>query len=119
MAVWDGIVTAVPHRRSWAIALLIAAASEVFMALAGSNTSADKPPLLVPLSAESARAATLSKSLPGEDQVRAILVVSRRDGSALTPGDLTTADSARQRVLMVPDVAPHPSHRSGDWAGTP
>jgi len=96
MAVWDGIVAAVTHRRSWAIALLIAAASGAFMALAGSNTGADKPPLLVPPSSESARAAALSKSFPGEDQVPAILVVSRSDGSALTPGDLSAAESARQ-----------------------
>ena len=35
---WDGIVAAVTHRRSRAIALSIAAASGAFMALAGSNT---------------------------------------------------------------------------------
>jgi putative drug exporter of the RND superfamily len=99
MAVWDRIVAAVTHRRSWAIALLIAAASGVFMALVGSDTGADKPPLLVPPSAESARAAALLKSFPGGDQVPAILVVSRRDGSALTPGDLSAADSTRQRAL--------------------
>jgi RND superfamily putative drug exporter len=99
MAVLDGILAAVTHRRSWAIALLIAAASGAFMALAGPNTGADKPPLLVPPSAESARAAALSKSFPGEDQVPVILVISRRDGSALTPSDLSAADSARQRVL--------------------
>ncbi|MDT5237548.1 MAG: putative drug exporter of the superfamily, partial [Mycobacterium sp.] len=99
MAVLDGILAAVTHRRSWAIALLIAAASGAFIALAGPNTGADKPPLLVPPSAESARAAALSKSFPGEDQVPVILVISRRDGSALTPSDLSAADSARQRVL--------------------
>jgi RND superfamily putative drug exporter len=99
MAVWAGIIAAVTHRRSWAIALLIATVSGSFMALAGSNTGADKPPLLVPPSVESSRAAALLKSFPGEDQVPAILVVSRSDGSALTPGDLSAADSARQRVM--------------------
>jgi RND superfamily putative drug exporter len=102
MAVWDRIAATVTSRRSWAIALLIAAAAGVFIALAGANTGADKPPLSLPPSAESARAAALLKSLPGEDLPPAILVVSRRDGSALTPGDLTAADSARQRVLVRP-----------------
>jgi putative drug exporter of the RND superfamily len=100
MAVWDRIAASVTHRRSWAIALLIAAAAGVFIALTGSNTGADKPPLQLPPSAESARAAALLKSFPGGDQLPAILVVSRRDGSALTPADLSAADSARQRVLV-------------------
>jgi RND superfamily putative drug exporter len=98
--VWDRIAAAVTHRRSWAIALLIAAGAGVFMALIGSNTGADKAPLLLPPSAESARAAALLKSFPGGDQAPAILVVSRRDGSALTPGNLGAADSARKRVLL-------------------
>jgi RND superfamily putative drug exporter len=100
MAVWDRIAATVTHRRSWAVALLIAAASGVFMALVGSDPGADKPPLLVPPSAESARAAALLKSFPGGDQVPAILLVSRRDGLALKSADLAAADSARQRVLV-------------------
>ncbi|PXX10251.1 MMPL family transporter [Mycolicibacterium moriokaense] len=95
---WDRVAAAVTHRRSWAIALLIAAGAGVFMALIGSNTGADKPPLQVPQSAESARAAALLKTFPGGDLLPAILVVSRRDGSALTPGDLGAADSGWQRV---------------------
>ena len=99
MAVWDRIAAAVTHRRSWVIALLIAAAAGVVMALAGTNTGADKPPLQLPPSAESARAAALLKSFPGEDQMPAILLVSRRDGARLTPADLAAAESARRRVL--------------------
>jgi RND superfamily putative drug exporter len=95
---WDRIAAAVTHRRSWAIALLIAAGAGLFMALIGSNTGADKAPLQLPPSAESARAAALLKSFPGGEQLPAILVVSRRDGSALTPGDLGAADSAWQRM---------------------
>jgi hypothetical protein len=45
MAVWDRVAAAVTHRRSWAIALLIAVGAGVFIALAGPNTGADKPPL--------------------------------------------------------------------------
>src|SRR6476619_6035838 len=87
MAVWDRIAAAVTHRRSWVIAMLIAAGAGVVMVLAGANTGADKPPLQLPPSAESARAAALLESFPGGGEMPAILVVSRRDGGPLTPAD--------------------------------
>jgi RND superfamily putative drug exporter len=114
MAAWDRIAAAVTHRRSWVIALLIAAAAGVFMALVGTNTGADKPPLQLPPSAESARAAALLNSFPGEGQTPAILVVSRRDGARLTPPDLAAAESARQRVLSRPADAGPPLIASQD-----
>lgn len=91
MGVWDRVAAIVTHRRSWVIALLIAVGAGVFIAFAGANSGADKPPLQLPPSAESARAAALSKEFPGEDQLPAILVVSRRDGTSLTPADLSAA----------------------------
>src|SRR5215217_5958350 len=99
MAVWERIAAAVTGRRSWLIALLIAVGAGVFMALAGSNTDADKPPIQLPPSSGSARAAELLRTFPGADTAPAILVLARNDGSALTPDDLRAADSARQRVL--------------------
>jgi RND superfamily putative drug exporter len=99
MAVWDRIAAAVTHRRSWVIAMLIAAGAGVVMVLAGANTGADKPPLQLPPSAESARAAALLESFPGGGEMPAILVVSRRDGGPLTPADLVAAESARLQVL--------------------
>jgi putative drug exporter of the RND superfamily len=108
MTVWDRIAAAVTHRRSWVIALLITVAAGLSMALAGSNTGADKPPLQLPPTAESARAAALLTSFPGQDQAPAILVVSRHDGSALTPDDFNAADSARQRVLSAAGGAAGP-----------
>ena len=80
MTVWDRFAAAVTHRRSWVVALLIVAGAGVFMALAGSNPDVDKPPLQLPPSAESARAAELLKSFPGGDMAPAMLVVSRHDG---------------------------------------
>jgi putative drug exporter of the RND superfamily len=80
------------------VALLITAGAGVFIALAGPNTGADKPPLQLPSSAESARAAALSRTFPGGDEQPAMQVVSRRDGAPLSPGDMTAAQSARQRV---------------------
>ena len=108
MAVWDRVAAAVTHRRSWVIALLIAVGAGVFMAIAGPNTGADKPPLQLPPSAESERAAALLKDFPGEDQRPAILVASRRDVAPLTAADIGAAESARQRVLSRAAVAAGP-----------
>lgn len=99
MAAWDRIAAAVTHRRSWVMAVVIAAGAGAVMVLAGANTGADKAPLQLPPSAESVRAAALLKSFPGGDQQLAILVASRRDGGPLTPVDKAAAESARQRVL--------------------
>jgi RND superfamily putative drug exporter len=108
MAVWDRVAAAVTHRRSWVIALLIAVGAGVFIALAGPNTGADKPPLQLPPSAESARAAALLTTFPGGDQQPAILVASRRDGAPLTPADTAAAESARQRGLSRATVVAGP-----------
>jgi RND superfamily putative drug exporter len=90
------------------IALLIAGGAGVCIAMVGPNTGADKPPLQLPPSAESARAATLLKDFPGADQQPAILVASRRDGARLTPADLGAAEDARQRVLSRAAVSAGP-----------
>ncbi|HYZ66427.1 MAG TPA: MMPL family transporter, partial [Mycobacterium sp.] len=99
MAVWDRIGAIVTHRRFWLIALLIAVGAGLFIAFAGSNSGADKPPLQLPPSSESARAATLLKTFPGADRQPAILVASRRDGAPLTPADMAAAQQARERAL--------------------
>ena len=108
MAVWDRVAAAVTHRRSWVIALLIAVGAGVFIALAGPNTGADKPPLQLPPSAESARAAASLTTFPGGGQQPAILVASRRDGAPLTPADTAAAESARQRGLSRATVVAGP-----------
>jgi PAS domain S-box-containing protein len=92
----------------WSPSLVSRPDGKGWRALIGSNTGADKAPLQLPPSAESARAAALLKPFPGGDQLPAILVVSRRDGSALTPGDLGAADSAWQRVLSRTGGGPLP-----------
>ena len=103
MAVWDRIAAAVTHPRSWATALLVAAGGGVFIALVGTDPGAGKPPLQLPPSSESARAADSLSSFPGGDQVPAIVAVSLGDGSVLTPGEVGAADSARQRGLQSVD----------------
>src|SRR5262245_8672816 len=108
MTVWDRIGAALTHRRSWVLAVLIIATSGALMAIAGSNTDADKPPIQLPSSAESATAAELVKSFPGGDRIPAVLVVSRRDDSSLTASDIAAADSARQRVSSTAGIAGPP-----------
>jgi RND superfamily putative drug exporter len=118
MAVWDRIGAIVTHRRSWLIALLIAVGAGLFMVFAGPNTGADKAPLQLPPSAESARAAALLTTIPGGDQQPAILVASRRDGGPLTPADMVAARVARERVrplaegLVVPPLIAAPDGRA-------
>ncbi|MGX9791855.1 MMPL family transporter [Mycobacterium sp. MMS18-G62] len=119
MALWDRIAAAVTGRRSWLIPLLIAVGAGIFMAMAGSNTDADKPPLQLPASSESARAAEVSKVFPGADTVPAILVLARHDRSALTPGDLRAAESARQRVSATKDGPPLMVSPDGRVAAVP
>ena len=58
------------------------------MALIGDDASSQQSPVPVPTSAESARADALRAQFPGGDRVPAIVVVSRRDGDALSPADL-------------------------------
>ena len=114
MTVWDRVAAAFTDRRSWVIALGIALGAGVFMALAGPNTGADKAPQQLPPSAESARAAAVLKTFPGEDRQPAILVVSRRDDTPLTPADMAAAESARQRVLSRAVAAGPPLTASQD-----
>jgi RND superfamily putative drug exporter len=104
------------------IALLIAVGGAVFIALAGPNTGADKPPLQLPPSAESARAAALLATFPGQDRQPAILVVSRHDGARLSAVDMAAAEAAHRRVLLragVPAGPPLTTSQDGSVAVTP
>jgi RND superfamily putative drug exporter len=78
----------VSHRFSWVLALLVVVVSGALMALIGDDASSQQSPVPVPTSAESARADALRAQFPGGDRVTAIVVVSRRDGDALSPADL-------------------------------
>jgi len=78
----------VSHRFSWVLALLVIVVSGALMALIGDDASSQQSPVPVPTSAESALADALRAQFPGGDRVTAIVVVSRRDGDALSPADL-------------------------------
>ena len=85
-------------RFSWLLALVVLAVSGALMGLIGSDDSSGKSPVPVPRSAESARADALRAQLPGGDRVPAIVVVTRRDGAALSPADL---GAIRQQPVAV------------------
>ncbi len=98
------------RRFSWVMALLVIAVFGVLMALIGDDNSSQQSPVLVPSSAESARADALRTQFPGGDRAPAIVVVSRRDGEALSPADLAAvpqgplqlSDDRRAAVAAVP-----------------
>ena len=71
--------------------------------------AAERSPVVVPPTAESARATELLRQFPGGDQVPVILLVTRTDGGTLSPADLSAAQDARARM----------TERDGAQAGAP
>src|SRR5688500_14662725 len=88
-------------RFSWVLALIVVALSGALLGLVGSGDSGSRSPVSVPSDAESARVTALRTEFPDGDQVPAVLVVTRADGTALTPADVDAAGQARQRMLAV------------------
>ncbi|OBG56270.1 MMPL family transporter [Mycobacterium sp. E735] len=96
--VWDGVAAAVTGRRSWLLALAAVLLGGVFMALVGANAAAGQAPLSVPTGSDSAKVDAMARQFPGGDRVPLILVVSRADGAALDPAEVTAAQAARERM---------------------
>lgn len=96
---WNPLARAVSGRRSWVILLLALLVTGGVMAL-GESSSTSSPQSL-PADSESAKVSELLKQFPGSELAPAIAVVSRADGAALTPADLTAASTARERMLSV------------------
>lgn len=95
---WDRIGDLVSNRRSWLLALIVAAIGGGLLAAIGQGSSAEQSPVSLPPSAESARAAALLTEFPGGASAPVILVVTRTDGAALTRDDLAAAEAARGRM---------------------
>jgi putative drug exporter of the RND superfamily len=92
------------YRLSWILAVLVVLASGAAFGLIGGGDSGQKSPVAVPVASESARADATRAQVPGGDVVPAIVVVTRTDGSALTPEGVAAADAARQRMLAAATV---------------
>ncbi|MGF0312174.1 MMPL family transporter [Rhodococcus sp. IEGM1428] len=97
------------HRRSWAIALAIFILSAAVMGLVGSNDSAGQSPNSLPTSAESYQVDQLLAEFPASDTAPVILVLSRTDGTDLTPADIEAAAAAQTRLLAVDRSVPDES----------
>lgn len=96
--VWEPLAGAVTGRRSWLIALLAALLGVGFMLLIGGNAAAGQSPRSLPDDSPSAQVDALSRQFPGGDRAPLIVVVSRTDGAALRPSDVSAARAARDRA---------------------
>jgi len=108
LPVWDRIGELVSSRRSWVLALFIAALGGALLGLIPESASAQQSPVVLPPSAESVRATELIKQFPGGDAAPVLLVISRADGAALSPDDLAAAQQARDRMAGVTGVIAAP-----------
>jgi len=108
LPVWDRIGGLVSSRRSWVLALLVAALGGALLGLIPESASAQQSPVVLPPSAESVRATALIKQFPGGDAAPVLLVISRADGAALSPDDLAAAQQARDRMAGVTGVIAAP-----------
>lgn len=98
--VWEPLAGAVTGRRSWLIALVAALLGIGFMILIGENAAAGQSPRSLPDDCPSAQVEALSRQFPGGDRAPLIVVVSRNDGAALSPSDISAARAARDRAQV-------------------
>jgi RND superfamily putative drug exporter len=108
LPVWDRIGELVSSRRSWVLALVIAALGGTLLGLIPQSDTAQQSPVVLPPTAESVRATELIKQFPGGDAAPVLLVISRADGAALSPDDLAAAQQARDRMAGVTGVIAAP-----------
>ncbi|MCB0932297.1 MAG: MMPL family transporter [Mycobacterium sp.] len=95
-------------RLSWLLAIAVALIGGALLGLIPASSSAEQSPVVLPPTAESARAAELAKQFPGGDTAPVILVVTKADGGALSPADLDAVQQAHQRMMGVNGVAAGP-----------
>ncbi len=107
-AFWDRIGALVSGPRSWVLALVVAAIGGALLGLIPQTGADQQSPVVLPPTAESARVAELLKQFPGGDNAPVLLVITRSDGSVLSPTDLASAQQARDRMAGLSGVAPGP-----------
>jgi len=105
---WERIGEIVSSRRSWVLALVVAALGGALLGLIPQSGSAEQSPVVLPPSAESVRAAEVIKAFPGGDAAPVLLVISRADGADLSPEELDAAQQARDRMAGVTGVMAAP-----------
>ena len=105
---WERIGDIVSNRRSWVLALVVAALGGALLGLIPQSGSAEQSPVVLPATAESVRAAEVIKAFPGGDTAPVLLVISRADGADLSPEELGAAQQARDRMSAVTGVVATP-----------
>jgi len=105
---WERIGEVVSSRRSWVLALVVAALGGALLGLIPQSGSAEQSPVVLPATAESVRAAEVIKAFPGGDTAPVLLVISRADGADLSPAELGAAQQARDRMAGVTGVVAAP-----------
>ena len=107
-SVWDRIAALVSGRFSWVLALAVVLLGGGLLALVPQSSSAEQSPVVLPPTAEAARAAEVAKQFPGGDTAPVILVITRGDGAELSPDDLAAAGQARDRMVAAADTGAVP-----------
>ena len=97
---WGRLAAAVAARRSWFIALPVALLGGLLIGLAGTNDAGTQSPQTLPTNSEAARTDAALSQFAGGDQAVALLVVTRTDGAALTPDDLSAVKLAAPPPVM-------------------
>jgi len=105
---WDRIGELVSSRRSWVLALVIAALGGTLLGLIPQSDTAQQSPVVLPPTAESVRAGDEIAQFPGGNSAPVLLVISRADGDDLSPDDLAAAQQARDRMAGVTGVVAAP-----------
>lgn len=87
---------------AWAIIAIALAAFAAFTAVASGVPNESSAPATLPPSSESYKVREAANEFPGGDDLSAIVVFSRTDGSALTPADLKAAADALKAMVATP-----------------